>query len=123
MNSEKYTIKGDNGESLTIMRCGGMKYVTSTDISYYIDSEMVSSNECDFFVYSSYFKLYRDYEKEKAPENIEYFEQFDNKTGIGKGYIKYRKRFDSYISRKEKEYIIKRIKELCARAGIKIKVI
>ena len=121
MNKEKYTIKGENKETLTLLRRGGIKYVTSTGISYYIDSEMVSSDEYDFVVYSSYIKLYEDYEKEKSLENIEYFEEFDDKTGTG--YIKYKKRFDSHISRKEKDYILKRVKQMCTKAGVKICVV
>ena len=35
MNKEKYTIKGENKETLTLLRRGGIKYVTSTGISYY----------------------------------------------------------------------------------------
>jgi hypothetical protein len=123
MNKEKYTIKGENKETLTLLRRGGIKYVTSTEISYYIDSEMVSSDEYDFVIYSSYIKLYEDYEKEKSLENIEYFEEFDDKTGTGKGYIKYKKRFDSHISRKEKDYILKRVKQMCTKAGVKICIV
>ena len=123
MNKEKYTIKGENKETLTLLRRGGIKYVTSTGIPYYIDSEMVSSDEYDFVIYSSYIKLYEDYEKEKSLENIEYFEEFDDKTGTGKGYIKYKKRFDSHISRKEKDYILKRVKQMCTKAGVKICVV
>nr|WP_315125562.1 hypothetical protein [uncultured Porphyromonas sp.] len=123
MNKEKYTIKGENKETLTLLRRGGIKYVTSTGISYYIDSETVSSDEYDFVIYSSYIKLYEDYEKEKSLENIEFFEEFDDKTGTGKGYIKYKKRFDSHISRKEKDYILKRVKQMCTKAGVKICVV
>lgn len=120
MDKEKYTVRGENGEFLALLRRGGIEYVTSTGISYYIDSEMVSSDECDFVIYSSYIKLYQDYKKEKSLDNIEYFEKFDDKTGIGKGYIRYKKRFDSHISRKEKDYILKRVKQMCTKAGIKI---
>ena len=52
-----------------------------------------------------------------------YFEKFDDKTGIGKGYIRYKKRFDSHISRKEKDYILKRVKQMCTKAGIKICIV
>jgi len=45
------------------------------------------------------------------------------KTGTGKGYIKYKKRFDSHISRKEKDYILKRVKQMCTKAGVKICVV
>ena len=121
MDKEKYTVKGENGEFLALLRRGGIEYVTSTGISYYIDSEMVSSDECDFVIYSSYIKLYQDYKKEKSLDNIEYFEKFDDK--IGKGYIRYKKRFDSHISRKEKDYILKRIKQMCTKAGIKICIV
>ena len=120
MDKEKYTVRGENGEFLALLRRGGIEYVTSTGISYYIDSEMVSSDECDFVIYSSYIKLYQDYKKEKSLDNIEYFEKFDDKTGIGKVYIWYKKRFDSHISRKEKDYILKRVKQMCTKAGIKI---
>ena len=120
MDKEKYTVRGENGEFLALLRRGGIEYVTSTGISYYIDSEMVSSDECDFVIYSSYIKLYQDYKKEKSLDNIEYFEKFDDKTGIGKEYIRYKKRFDSHISRKEKDYILKRVKQMCTKAGIKI---
>ena len=112
MDKEKYTVRGENGEFLALLRRGGIEYVTSTGISYYIDSEMVSSDECDFVIYSSYIKLYQDYKKEKSLDNIEYFEKFDDKTGIGKGYIRYKKRFDSHISRKEKDYIICNLSEM-----------
>ncbi|WP_314942977.1 hypothetical protein [Porphyromonas endodontalis] len=123
MDREKYTIREENGEVLTLMRCGGIEYVTSAGVSYYIDSEMISSSEYDFVIYSSYIKLYQDYKRENALENIEYFEEFDDKTGVGKGYIKYKKRFDSHISREEKSYIINRVKRLCAKAGVKINVV
>lgn len=76
MDKEKYTVRGENGEFLALLRRGGIEYVTSTGISYYIDSEMVSSDECDFVIYSSYIKLYQDYKKEKSLDNIEYFEKF-----------------------------------------------
>ena len=78
MDKEKYTVRGENGEFLALLRRGGIEYVTSTGISYYIDSEMVSSDECDFVIYSSYIKLYQDYKKEKSLDNIEYFEKFDD---------------------------------------------
>ncbi len=123
MDKEKYTVRGENGEFLALLRRGGIEYVTSTGISYYIDSEMVSSDECDFVIYSSYIKLYQDYKKEKSLDNIEYFEKFDDKTGLGKGYIRYKKRFDSHISRKEKDYILKRVKQMCTKAGIKICIV
>ena len=55
MDKEKYTVRGENGEFLALLRRGGIEYVTSTGISYYIDSEMVSSDECDFVIYSSYY--------------------------------------------------------------------
>ena len=51
MDKEKYTVRGENGEFLALLRRGGIEYVTSTGISYYIDSEMVSSDECDFVIY------------------------------------------------------------------------
>ena len=119
MDKEKYTVKGENGEFLALLRRGGIEYVTSMGISYYIDSEMVSSDECDFVIYSSYIKLYQDYKKGKTLDNIEYFEKFDDKTGIGKGYIRYKKRFDSHISRKEKDYILKRVKKCVPKQASK----
>ena len=119
MDKEKYTVRGENGEFLALSRRGGIVYVTSTGISYYIDSEMVSSDGCDFVIYSSYIKLYQDYKKEKSLDNIEYFEKFDDKTGIGKGYIRYKKRFDSHISRKEKDYILKRVKKCVPKQASK----
>ncbi len=35
MDKEKYTVKGENGEFLALLRRGGIEYVTSMGISYY----------------------------------------------------------------------------------------
>lgn len=51
MDREKYTIREENGEVLTLMRCGGIEYVTSAGVSYYIDSEMISSSEYETLLY------------------------------------------------------------------------
>ncbi|MGI6793588.1 hypothetical protein ACMYZ5_04570 [Bacteroides sp. KG68] len=120
--TEDYTIKEENGEALRLMGRAGMEYVSPDGISYFIDSEMLASGEYDFVIFPSSVKRYEDYEREQAPENIGYVEVFDDKAGVWKGCVEYKKRCDSNISTGEKGRIIERVKRLCAKAGIKIDI-
>ncbi len=120
---EQFLIRDDkSGDHLIIYQGGGMKYVDFSKNEFYIDSEMVSSSEFDFAIYPSDIKYYQDYEKETAPDNIEYYEEFDEKTGMGKGYIRYKNKYSSNLSEEKKDFILNRIKELCLKKSIKVKL-
>jgi hypothetical protein len=116
------TIKNNAGDTLIISGRTGMKFIDKNMKEYYINSEMTVSDNYDFVIFPESIKYYDDYEKEINPNNIEYCEEYDEKTSYGIGKIKYKSKFDSNISKREKEIVLERIVELSKQEHIKIEI-
>jgi hypothetical protein len=116
------TIKNNVGDTLIIAGRSGMKFIDKNMKEYYINSEMVISDEYDFVIFSESIKYYDDYEKEIDTNNIEYYEEYDDKKGYRIGKIKYKNKFDSNISKREKQIILKKIIELSEQEHIKMEI-
>lgn len=119
-----YHIKGNIGDSLLLFKTG-MKYISSNDKEYYIDSELLDSDNFDFVIYASDIFYYEDYERQSEAENVEVdlFQKYNKERNEWIGYFKYKETYNSRITDHEKNIILNRIIELCRQENIKIDIV
>ncbi|MDR0998809.1 MAG: hypothetical protein LBL70_07060 [Treponema sp.] len=99
-------------DKLIILGRAGLKYIDEFEIEYFIDSEMVVSDDYDFAVFSDSIQFYEDYQKWKQPENIIYKETS----------IEFINEYSSNIPDEKIKEILNRIIELSKEKRIKIKI-
>jgi hypothetical protein len=111
-----------NKEDVIILGRSGMKYIDISGIEYFINSEMVINEEYDFVLYSNSIMFYGDYLKKHDPDNIILNETYNKKLKQYTGIFGYKNEFHSEISKEKIEQVINKVKELCLRKNIKIKI-
>ena len=78
-------------ESLRVLGRCGLKYTDELGTKYFIDGEMIISNEYDFVMWTDRIMYWEDHIKQSNPENIEYTEFFDKKSDTYQGRLTYKK--------------------------------
>lgn len=102
---------------------GGFKYVCN-ESQYYIDSQKLASEEYDFTIWVDHVEYYEEIETARKVDKFEIIENIDEKTREGKGYIKWKKKYQKKpVPQNEKKHVIKRVLELCKKNKIKLEII
>ena len=109
-------------DSIEIMGRYGIKYTDEKGIEYFLDSEMIVSDLYDFALFSDCILLFKDYLKRSSSDNISFYETYNPDKKCYVGEVKYKKDFDSNISKEKKEKIINRVIKLGNEKNMRIEV-
>lgn len=113
----------ENAESLRILGRCGLKYTDELGTEYFVDGEMVVSNEYDYVMWADSIMYWEDHLKQSNPENIEYTEFFNEESDIYLGQLTCKKDFDSNLSNSKKQEIAEKIKMLSVRNNFKLEIL
>ena len=113
----------ENAESLRVLGRCGLKYTDKFGTEYFVNGEMIVSNEYDYVMWTDSIMYWEEYIKKHNPENIEYTESFDEKSDTYLGQLTYKKDFNSNLSNSKKQEIADRIRMLSIRNKFKLEIL
>jgi hypothetical protein len=109
-------------ESLTILGRCGLKYTDEFGTEYFVDGEMIVDSKYDYVMFTDSIEYWKNYIQRSNPQNIEYTECFDKKSGVLEGEISYKNDFKSNLSNSKKREIADRIRILSLRDNFKLEI-
>ena len=110
-------------ENLIILGRCGLKYTDELGAEYFVDGEMIVSNEYDYVMWTDSIMCWEDHIQQSNPENIGYTERYDKKTDTSLGQVTYKKDFREKLSHSKKQEIAERIRKLTLRDNCKLEIL
>ena len=112
-----------NKESLRVLGRCGLKYTDELGTEYFVDGEMIVSNEYDYVMWTDSIMYWEDHIQQSNPENIEYTEHYEKKSETYLGQLTYKKDFRGKLSNSKKQEIAERIRMLSLRDNFKLEIL
>ena len=110
-------------EKLTILGRCVLKYTDEYGTEFFVDGEMIVDSKYDYVMWKDSIMYWKDYIQHSNPQNVEYKEYFDSKSGTYQGQISYKNDFNSNLSNTKKQEIAERIRILSVRNNFKLEIL